>query len=102
TNTINIILTTIPTRRSSDLGPITKNNTIEPVYSIKGKITVKGMRRFIAIALQEYSNLMMENLPSQLLNRYKLLSKKEAVQFMHLDRKSTRLNSSHVKISYAV
>ncbi|WP_010282524.1 ATP-dependent DNA helicase RecG [Bacillus timonensis] len=64
-------------------GPMTKDNRIEPVYSIKGKITVKGMKRFIALALGQFGDLIEDNLPEQLLATYRLLPKKEAIKIMH-------------------
>ncbi|WP_449539973.1 ATP-dependent DNA helicase RecG [Ferdinandcohnia sp. Marseille-Q9671] len=63
--------------------PITKDNRIEPVYSVKGKITVKGIKRFIAIALGQHADSIEENLPETLLKRYRLLPKKEAIKIMH-------------------
>nr|WP_275695454.1 ATP-dependent DNA helicase RecG [Fredinandcohnia sp. SECRCQ15] len=63
--------------------PITKKDRIEPIYSIKGKITVKGMRRFITIALQQYGDKIGENIPELFLRKYKLLQKKDAIRIMH-------------------
>ncbi|WP_453997015.1 ATP-dependent DNA helicase RecG [Bacillus nitroreducens] len=64
-------------------GPMKKDNTIEPVYSVKGKITVKGMKRFIGLALKQYGDHIEDNLPGQLLSTYRLLPKKQAIEIMH-------------------
>ncbi|MDR4886535.1 ATP-dependent DNA helicase RecG [Fredinandcohnia sp. QZ13] len=64
-------------------GPMIKDNRIEPVYSIKGKITIKGMKRFIAIALEQFGDQIEDNLPEQLLTTYRLLPKKDAIKIMH-------------------
>src|SRR5690606_18770018 len=51
----------------------------------------------------EFCKLLAENLPYPLKKTYLVNSGTEATEgSIKLDRKSTRLNSSHVKISYAV
>ena len=49
----------------------------------KGKLTVKQMRRFIAQALKEYGDSIVEVLPDGLLGRYKLLPRYEALRALH-------------------
>lgn len=49
----------------------------------KGKLTVKQMRRFIAQALKEYGDSIVEVLPDGLLYRYKLLPRYEALKALH-------------------
>ncbi|MFS0861449.1 ATP-dependent DNA helicase RecG [Fredinandcohnia sp. 179-A 10B2 NHS] len=63
--------------------PMIKDNRIEPVYSIKGKVTSKGIKRFIALALQQYGEHIEDNIPQPLLKKYKLLPKKDAIKIMH-------------------
>ncbi|CAG9619746.1 ATP-dependent DNA helicase RecG [Sutcliffiella rhizosphaerae] len=64
-------------------GPSMKENEVEPVYSVKGNITVKQMRRFIHNALIEYGDDLQSTLPESLLTKYKLPSKRESVQALH-------------------
>ncbi|MEI2285460.1 ATP-dependent DNA helicase RecG [Bacillus toyonensis] len=64
-------------------GSVVRQQEVEPVYSVKGKLTVKQMRRFIAQALKEYGDSMVEVLPDGLLNRYKLLPRYEALRALH-------------------
>ena len=45
-----------------------KVKDFEPVYSLKGKITTKGMRKFISIAFQQYGQAIEENMPLSLVN----------------------------------
>ena len=54
------------------VGDHSREKEFEPVYSVKGSITVKGMRRHITTGFSQFGNLIEEK-----------------------DRKSTRLNSSH-------
>ncbi len=63
--------------------PYSVDKEIEPVYSVKGKVTVKGMRRFISLAFNQYIEFIEENIPNSLLNKYKLLPKGMALQVMH-------------------
>lgn len=63
--------------------PMIKDNRIEPIYSIKGKVTSKGIKRFIALALQQYGEYIEDNIPQPLLKKYKLLPKKDAIKIMH-------------------
>ena len=64
-------------------GPVVRQQEVEPVYSVKGKLTVKQMRRFIAQALKEYGDSIVEVLPDGLLGRYKLLPRYEALKALH-------------------
>lgn len=64
-------------------GPVVRRQEVEPVYSVKGKLTVKQMRRFIEQALKEYRSIVTEVLPDGLLNRYKLLPRYEALYALH-------------------
>src|SRR5690606_20599347 len=64
-----------------NIGPMKKDISIEPVYSTKGKITVKGMRRFVSLALHQFDQYIEEIIPSTILNRYKLLPRKDAIHF---------------------
>jgi ATP-dependent DNA helicase RecG len=70
----------------SDLhfGPFVRNQEVEPVYSVKGKLTVKQLRRFISQALQQYGAEVQDPLPEGLLQRYKLLPRYEALRSLHL------------------
>ncbi|MGM0873630.1 MAG: ATP-dependent DNA helicase RecG [Bacillota bacterium] len=65
-------------------GPRQTLTEIEPVYSVKGKLTIKGMRKFISLVLKEYLDDVMEILPSELLQKYKLQTRKEALKTIHL------------------
>ncbi|MBC2685846.1 ATP-dependent DNA helicase RecG [Bacillus toyonensis] len=64
-------------------GSVVRQQEVEPVYSVKGKLTVKQMRRFLAQALKEYGDSIVEVLPDGLLNRYKLLPRYEALRALH-------------------
>jgi ATP-dependent DNA helicase RecG len=71
------------TANELQIGPNTKQNDFEPVYSLKGKLTTKGMRKFIALALQQYGAFIEETLPASMLKKYRLLSRHDAIKAMH-------------------
>src|SRR5690606_40643962 len=100
-------------------------SAMHPVYPSTEMLTKKGISsRVIHKAMQqlflETKGMFAEVFPKDLIDKYKFLSKAEAIFNVHFpqstemlakaqfrlkfeeDRKSTRLNSSHVKISYAV
>lgn len=63
--------------------PYHPTNEIKPVYSIKGELTVKGIRRFITLALNQFGQYVEENLPDSFLQKYKLYSKQQALRAIH-------------------
>lgn len=73
-------------------GSFNPGKELEPVYAVKGKLTVKGIRKFIALAFSQYGQSIKETLPETILNRYKLLNRKDAFRAMHFP-----LNQDEVK-----
>ncbi|MFJ7849533.1 ATP-dependent DNA helicase RecG [Peribacillus sp. NPDC097206] len=65
------------------VGDHSREKEFEPVYSVKGSITVKGMRRHITNGFSQFGNMIEENLPPQLLTTYKLMPRKDALRMMH-------------------
>lgn len=64
-------------------GPHKVEKEFEPVYSVRGSISVKGLRRYITNAFAQYGAMLEENLPDSLLTRYKLMSRPNALHSMH-------------------
>lgn len=60
-----------------------QNNLFEPVYSLKGSITMKGIRKFIKLAFHQYGHFIGETFPESLVKRYKLLARRDAIRAMH-------------------
>ncbi|GGF87802.1 ATP-dependent DNA helicase RecG [Paenibacillus aceti] len=63
---------------------VQRSGTVQPVYSVGGKITQSWMRKTIKQALQQYGELIPEILPEELLKHYNLMSRKRAIQRIHL------------------
>ncbi|MCM3003810.1 ATP-dependent DNA helicase RecG [Priestia koreensis] len=81
-------------------GPFQRKQEIEPVYSVKGKVTVKAMRRYMASALHSYIDQLEEVLPPSLQARYKLLSRQEALKVMHLPPDHDSLKQARRRFVY--
>jgi ATP-dependent DNA helicase RecG len=64
-------------------GPYTKVKDFEPVYALKGKITMKGIRKFINLAFHQYGHLIEETLPEAFVKKYRLLHRRDAYRAMH-------------------
>jgi ATP-dependent DNA helicase RecG len=71
------------TANEMQAGPYAKTKEFEPVYSLRGKLTTKGMRKFISIAFQQYGSFLEETLPTALLKKYKLPNRQDAIKAMH-------------------
>lgn len=74
---------TVSTSEFPDKGT-SRIGTLQPVYSVGGKITQAWMRKTIAQALQQFGEAMTEPLPPEMIRRYRLLPRKQAVRAMHL------------------
>ena len=73
---------------------------IEPIYSVKGKLTIKGMRKFISLALKEYLGDVNEILPSVLLQKYKLQMRKDALKTIHHPNGQDELKQARRRFVY--
>lgn len=74
------------------IGSAKKTKDFEPVYNVKGSITVKGLRRFIQLAFTQFADKIEESLPQEMLIKYRLLGRKDAIRAMHFP-----LNQNDVK-----
>ncbi|MCF6410529.1 ATP-dependent DNA helicase RecG [Pseudalkalibacillus salsuginis] len=68
------------------------DETIEPVYSIKGDWTVKRLRKVIRLCIQQYLDSVEDILPEELRKQYKLVKRREAIQWIH-----TPVTHDHLK-----
>lgn len=72
----------------------------EPVYSVRGNISVKNMRRLIGNAFTQYGSFIEENLPPDLLARYRLMPRKEALQAMHFPATASDVKQARRRMVY--
>src|SRR5690606_40026992 len=99
--TVRMLLKHFPTRRSSDLYDISGTRSLK--NSLKGRMVSSKISAFLLL------NSASTKLRVIILAKYTEITKSVVTNSENannnprfLDRKSTRLNSSHVKISYAV
>lgn len=81
-------------------GTNTKATEFEPVYSLKGKITSKGMRKFIHLAFQQYGQYVEEILPLTLVKKYRLLDRHEALKAMHFPTDQEKVKQARRRLVY--
>ncbi|WP_379133696.1 ATP-dependent DNA helicase RecG [Paenibacillus sp. sgz500958] len=60
-----------------------KTGTLQPVYSVGGKITQTWIRKIIHTALQQYGELIPEILPASIMRKYDFMSRKRAIATIH-------------------
>jgi ATP-dependent DNA helicase RecG len=72
----------------------------EPVYHIKGSLTVKGLRRFIQLAITQFGANIEENLPQELLIKYRLLNRRDALRALHFPLSETDVKQARRRFVY--
>jgi ATP-dependent DNA helicase RecG len=72
----------------------------EPVYHIKGNLTVKGLRRYIQLAINQYGTNVGENLPLDLLQKYRLLNRRDALRALHFPHSETDVKQARRRFVY--
>lgn len=60
-----------------------KTGTLQPVYSVGGSITQAAIRKIIDRALTQYGTLIPELLPEELVNKYQLMPRRDAIARIH-------------------
>ncbi|WNQ13681.1 ATP-dependent DNA helicase RecG [Paenibacillus aurantius] len=60
-----------------------RTGTLQPVYSVSGAITQNWMRKTIRQALVQYGQMIEEVLPRELVAKYSLMPRKQAVAVIH-------------------
>lgn len=60
-----------------------KTGTLQPVYSVGGKITQTWIRKSINQALQQYGDLIPEILPHSIMRQYDFMPRKRAIATIH-------------------
>lgn len=60
-----------------------RSGTLQPVYSVGGTITQAWMRKAIGQALTQFSAMIPEVLPAEIINKYGFMPRKQAVHALH-------------------
>ena len=88
------------TANEMQMGYNTKSTDYEPVYSLRGKVTTKGMRKFIHLAFQQYGQQIEETLPEAFLKRYRLMGKRDALKIMHFPNSPEEVKQARRRFVY--
>ncbi|MEH7110888.1 ATP-dependent DNA helicase RecG [Neobacillus niacini] len=88
------------TANEMQLGQNAKSKEFEPVYSLKGNITTKGMRKFISIAFKQFGQGIEEILPISLVTKYRLLNRYEAFHAMHFPVNQEEVKQARRRLVY--
>ncbi|CAM4452395.1 ATP-dependent DNA helicase RecG [Paenibacillus typhae] len=60
-----------------------KTGTLQPVYSVGGKITQTWLRKVISQGMQQYGELIPEILPQVIMRKYDFMPRKKAIATIH-------------------
>ncbi|MGG0718869.1 ATP-dependent DNA helicase RecG [Robertmurraya massiliosenegalensis] len=82
------------------IGPSNNKETLSPVYNVKGSVTVKGIRRFLQLAFQQFGDQIFETLPPHLLSKYRLPSRKESLRMIHFPSHDQDIKQARRRIVY--
>lgn len=88
------------TASQMSLGEHAQSQDFEPVYAVKGKMTVKTIRRLIKQAFSQFGHEIDEIMPTELLQKYKLLNRRDALRIMHLPSGSDEMKQARRRFVY--
>lgn len=81
-------------------GVHSKGKDFEPVYAVRGKVTVKGLRRFINLAFSQFGTEVIETIPELYLEKYKLMNRRTALSIMHFPTNPNDLKQARRRFVY--
>lgn len=82
------------------IGASNKSESLAPIYNVRGNVTVKGIRRFIQLAFHQFGDQIKENLPQNLLTKYRLPNKQEALRMIHFPTGDQDIKQARRRIVY--
>ena len=88
------------TANQMSVGENQKKQEFEPVYAIKGKVTVKGLRKHINNAFAQFGSQITEILPEELLQRYRLMNRRDALKLMHFPQGAEDVKQARRRFVY--
>lgn len=77
-----------------------RSGSLQPVYSVGGKITQTWMRKTIGQALQQYGEMIPEILPPELLKKYSLMPRRQAIWRIHQPQDSEEGQQARRRMVY--
>ncbi|MDQ6420817.1 ATP-dependent DNA helicase RecG [Paenibacillus sp. LHD-117] len=83
-----------------DAAKSSKSDSLQPVYHVGGNITQSWIRKQIGTALAQYGPLIEEVLPYELVERYRLMPRSEAVERIHLPGDAMQCQEARKRMVY--
>lgn len=78
----------------------TRAGSLQPVYHAKGTITQRFIKQTIEQALRQFGGAIEECLPEELIHKYKLMPRKEALHNIHLPENVQQLKLARRRLKY--
>jgi ATP-dependent DNA helicase RecG len=91
---------TISDSEFPDSSRAAKTGTLQPVYSVGGGITQTWMRKMIRQALAQYGAMIGELLPAALVDRHRLMGRREAIELIHMPGDMQRGQAARKRLVY--
>jgi ATP-dependent DNA helicase RecG len=88
------------TANEMKIATVAKATEFVPVYHIKGNVTVKGLRKFIHLAISKYGSEVEENIPEAFLSRYKLMNRRDALRALHFPLSESDVKQARRRFVY--
>jgi ATP-dependent DNA helicase RecG len=88
------------TANEMKIATVAKATEFVPVYHIKGNITVKGLRKFIHLAISKYGSEVEENIPEAFLSKYKLMNRRDALRALHFPLSESDVKQARRRFVY--
>lgn len=82
------------------MGPSQQKESLSPIYSVKGSVTVKGIRRFIQLAFHQFGEHVEETMPQNLINKYRLPNRRDALRMIHFPQNDQDLKQARRRFVY--
>ncbi|RYG19803.1 MAG: ATP-dependent DNA helicase RecG [Chitinophagaceae bacterium] len=84
---------------------VTGNLTLQPIYNSTEKLKKsfldsKGIQKLIHHIIELHINEVRETLPNYILDKYKLISKKQALQFIHFPKDTRTLQQAERRLKF--
>lgn len=77
-----------------------KAQDFEPVYTVRGSITVKALRKYISAGLTQFGQDIEEIFPDSLLAKYKLMRRSDALRVIHFPPNRDELKLARRRFVY--
>jgi ATP-dependent DNA helicase RecG len=81
-------------------GTFSEDRKIEPVYSVKGTLHGKTMRKIISQAFKQYKGQISDPLPQKMRDAYRLPEKEAALKMMHFPENFQALKAGRRRLAY--